>query len=65
MTAFAGHAPDSTSKAIYDDPTVVAPADRIYAKDGADSDTDPDVYNPASYANQPGAAARSGGYPRQ
>lgn len=31
--AFSGHATDSTSKAIYDTPSAVAPADRIYATD--------------------------------
>lgn len=63
-TPFAGHAATSTAKAIYDDPTSVAPADRLYAADGADTDTKPDVYDETQYASQPGVAARERGYPR-
>ncbi len=62
---FAGHAADSTSKAIYDNPSLVAPADRLYGDD-ADDDGKPDVYDPSDeqWADQPGAAARAAGYPR-
>ena len=56
--AFAGHDPLSTSKAIYDDNTQVAPAERIYSEDAADN------YDPADYADQPGASARSDGWPQ-
>lgn len=64
-TPFAGHSATSVSKAIYTDPTQVCPADRLYASDGADADTLPDTYNPkaSTWANTPGAAARSAGYP--
>lgn len=63
-TPFEGHSQYSVAKAIYDNPSNVAPADRLYAADGADSDSLPDVYDPSTYASQPGAAARSKGYPR-
>lgn len=46
-----GHATTSASKAAADESLTVAPADR------------PD-YDPSAFANQPGAAARSKGYPR-
>lgn len=65
-TPFAGHSQYSVSKAIYDHPELVAPADRLYAADGADADTLPDTYanKSSSYANQPGNAARRAGYPQ-
>jgi hypothetical protein len=62
--AFDGHASDSTSKAIYTDPTTVAPADRLYATDGADAGSAPDTYDPDAFTAQPGAAARANHYPR-
>lgn len=46
-----GHAADSSFKAAADETLTVAPADR------------PD-YDPAAFADQPGAAARAKGYPR-
>lgn len=49
--AYEGHATTSASKAAADPEVVVAPADR------------PD-YDPTAFADQPGAAARSKGYPR-
>lgn len=55
-TEYAGHDPLSASAwaagAGDRDETDVAPADRA-------------VYNPDDYADQPGAAARGAGYPRQ
>lgn len=55
-TAYAGHDPLSASAwAAGDgtrDETDVAPADRVN-------------YDPNAYADQPGAAARAAGYPRQ
>lgn len=57
-TPFEGQAPYSVAKAIYDHPENVAPADRLYAADTAND------YDPADYADQPGAAARANGYPR-
>lgn len=50
--AYAGHASTSASKAASDNPDNVAPADR------------PD-YDPTAFTDQPGAAARANGYPRQ
>lgn len=49
--AYEGHAEYSASKAAADENKQVAAADR------------PD-YDPNEFANQPGAAARSKGYPR-
>jgi hypothetical protein len=40
------------ARAVADADSTVAPADR-------------NNYNPASFTNQPGAAARANGYPRQ
>lgn len=50
--AYEGHAADSTSKAISDNPDNVAPAERY-------------DYDPADFTDQPGAAARANHYPRQ
>jgi hypothetical protein len=60
---FVGQAAESGGLAIYNNPLCVAPADRLYAKD-VDVDGFPDTYNPADYADEPGAAARANGYPR-
>lgn len=62
---FLGHAPDSSSKLIYTNPTGVAPADQVYGAD-TDSDGKPNVFDrkASKWANTPGAAARSNGYPR-
>lgn len=50
--AYAGHATDSASKAASVNPDNVAPADTPN-------------YDQTAFANQPGAAARANGYPRQ
>lgn len=48
---YTGHRADSHYKVASDTPNEVAPAER------AD-------FDPANFANQPGAAARAGGHPR-
>lgn len=53
QTAYEGHTTTSASKAkaVADADSTLAPADR-------------NNYDPADYADQPGAAARVNGYPR-
>lgn len=50
--AYQGHWEKSSSKVAGEDPENVAPADRP-------------GYDPADFSDEPGAAARANGYPRQ